>query len=389
MKGLISKMGKNLKGKELGKGITQRKDGTYQGRFTDRLGNRKTYYGKTLSEVKNKLDCALLEDKKNQHIKRDNVTLDEWFEECLALEKQGCRDSTIHTYRIQYATISKELGNIRLVDLNKNVVQLAFLHMKSDAQRTHCKALLVDILNIALDYELVARNVAINIKTKTSGETKKEKRILSDEELETLLKYSKENGSLLYPLFVIASETGMRMGEILGLCWDCVDFKNNAVEVKRTLITLPGNGETKYSLHPPKTEKGYRTIPMSKSLKLMLLEQRMWKNKVETNFKPKEGFEDLVFTSKTNQPLHPANIKGCINYLVDKMNREMPELNFEHFTPHALRHGFATKCIANGMSPKTLQTILGHSTIQITMDLYTHSKQDVIKKEMAMISEMA
>lgn len=382
-------MGRNLKGKELGKGITQRKDGTYQARFTDRFGNRKTYYGKTLSEVKNKLDSALSEDKKKQNIMRDNVTLDEWFEECIALEKQGCRDSTINTYRIQYATISKELGNIRLMDLNKNVVQLAFLNMKSDAQRIHCKSLLVDILNIALDYELVTRNVAINIKTKTSSDPKKEKRILSDEELETLLKYSKESGSLLYPFFVIASETGMRIGEILGLCWDCVDFENNTVEVKRTLVALPGNGETQYSFHPPKTEKGYRTIPMSKKLKVMLLEQKLWKTGISKNFEPKEGFDDLVFTSKTNQPLHPSNIKGCINYLIDKMNREMPELHFAHFTPHALRHGFATKCIANGMSPKTLQTILGHSTIQITMDLYTHAKQDVIKNEMARISEMA
>ena len=65
--------------------------------------------------------------------------------------------------------------------------------------------------------------------------------------------------------------------------------------------------------------------------------------------------ENLVFCSKTNKPIHEANVRSAIRYVVAKINRENPELDFQPFTPHGLRHTFATKAIAKGMRPKTLQ----------------------------------
>ena len=68
--------------------------------------------------------------------------------------------------------------------------------------------------------------------------------------------------------------------------------------------------------------------------------------------------ENLVFCSKTNKPIHEANVRSAIRYVVAKINRENPELDFQPFTPHGLRHTFATKAIAKGMRPKTLQKML-------------------------------
>ena len=78
-------------------------------------------------------------------------------------------------------------------------------------------------------------------------------------------------------------------------------------------------------------------------------EQRIWHEDVTTRFQPQQGFEDLVFTSKTNRPIHESNIRSSIEYIVDRINAQNPTEKFERFTPHCLRHTFATNCIAKGM----------------------------------------
>lgn len=107
-------------------------------------------------------------------------------------------------------------------------------------------------------------------------------------------------------------------------------------------------------------------------------------NPVNAKMTLDEGFEDLVFCSKTNNPIHESNVRGAINCLVDKINKLYPDIEFEKITPHGLRHTFATKCIKRGMTPKALQKILGHSSLQMTMDLYCHVEEDTLRNEMAL-----
>lgn len=193
---------------------------------------------------------------------------------------------------------------------------------------------------------------------------------MTEDEIELLLKTSK--GGRMYPFFVMALNTGIRMGEILGLTWDCIDFENGKIRVTKTLCYMPNNGDEIYEFHPPKTKTGKRNIPISKQVKEMLLEQKQWRDNVMKRFEPTLGFEDLVFTNKTNYPLHASNVKDSIYYLINKINKENPDIEFEHFTPHCLRHTFASNCIAKGMKPKTLQKLLGHNSLSTTMDLYCH-----------------
>ncbi len=93
-------MGKSLKGKELGQGITQRKDGLYQVRFTNRFGKRQTIYGKTITEIRNKLRNEQYEDEKQINVVNSDMTLDAWFEIWMDTCKNNCRDTTRHTYRV-------------------------------------------------------------------------------------------------------------------------------------------------------------------------------------------------------------------------------------------------------------------------------------------------
>ncbi len=379
-------MGKSLKGKELGRGISQRKDGLYQARFINRFGKRQTVYAKTYNEITKKIRDGQYEDEKQLNVVSSNMTLDEWYEVWLDTCKKNCRDTTKRTYALQYERLRDDLGWRKLTNLNLVVVQNAFNKLKTDSSRRDCKAVLADMLNRAVESDLIVKNVALSVNTKIEGKEKAEKRVLAAEEIQLL--YQSARDSQLYPFFVLALNTGMRMGEILGLTWDCIDFENGIIHVEKTLCYLPNHGTAIYEFHPPKSRAGKRNIPMSKMVRETLQEQKAWRDGVNARYEPQKGFEDLVFTSKTNRPLHESNIRGTILYLVDRINTENPAEKFERFTPHCLRHTFATNCIAKGMRPKTLQKLLGHNSLQMTMDLYCHVLDETLKEEMSIITEM-
>lgn len=379
-------MGKSLNGKELGKGITQRKDGLYQARFTNRFGKRQTLYATTITEITKKLRDEQYKDEKQINVIDNTITLDEWYEKWITTCKKHCRDTTKRTYAVQYNRLRKSLGWRKLTNLNLIVLQGAFNELATDKMRKDCKALLVDILNRAVETELIVKNIAVGINPYIDNEEKDEKRILSDDEVKILLETSK--GGQLYPFFKVALGTGMRIGEILGLTWDCVDFENGIIDVQKTLCYLSNDGVAIYEFHSPKTKAGKRQIPMTREVQNILMEQKIRKERIAIRHNPRVGMEDLVFCSKTNNPINEANIRGAIRYLVEKINKANPNLNFQPLTPHGLRHTFATKAIAKGMKPKTLQKILGHNSLQMTMDLYCHVEQNTLREEMALLGEV-
>lgn len=379
-------MGKSLNGKELGIGITQRKDGLYQARFINRFGKRQTIYASTFAEATRRLREERYYDEKQINIIDPNMTLDEWFDRWVLTCKKHCRDTTIRTYEIQYNRLRTELGWRKLSSLNLVILQEAFNKLNSDNSRSDCRAVLIDMLNRAVECDLLVKNVAYGINTVIDNDEKSEKRILTDKEIDILLNVSKSIP--MQNFIIVALNTGMRMGEILGLTWDCIDFDKGMIHIEKTLCYLPNDGNAIYEFHRPKTKAGKRDIPMTKVVRDALLEEKRWKSHVVIRHNPREGMEELVFCSKTNNPINESNVRGALKYIINKINRENPDINFEPFTPHGLRHTFATKCIANGMRPKTLQKILGHSSLQMTMDLYCHVEESTLKQEMALMGEV-
>ena len=145
--------------------------------------------------------------------------------------------------------------------------------------------------------------------------------------------YQFTRDSQLYPYFVLALNTRMQIGEILGLTWDCVGFIGGIIHVEITLCYMPNQGTVIYEFHTPKSKAGIRNIPMSKSVKEVLQTQKDWHENVAIRFQPQQGFENLVFTSKTNYPIHESNIRNSIDYLINRINAQNPKksLNDLHF----------------------------------------------------------
>ena len=206
------------------------------------------------------------------------------------------------------------------------------------------------------------------------------------------MKYGK--GTECYDLFVIALSTGMRIGELLGLEWRDIDYKNNFIQVTRTLKRR-NNGE--FYKSTPKTKCSKRDIPLLpetvKLLKAHKTEQARQKLRLGDKWESIRDFENLVFPSVTGRPQLNINVQYQIDKITDLMNKQ-EELQakkekrdcipIKHIHPHAFRHSFATRELENAIPPKVVQVMLGHSNIKMTLDLYSHvlprTKQSEILK---------
>lgn len=389
-------MGKDLNGKELGTGITQILDKhgnpKYRANYINCFGKRKYLYDSTLKGIKTKLTDAKYKSANNLIVADNNITLNEWFDRWLEIYKVNCANTSINTYTNIYNAIKDKLGCYKLSDLNLLVLQSAVNEIPTKVMQKRCKEILVDMLGKAVTSDLLIKNYAtaivINKRRKTADKASEvRKKTLTRSQTAIILDASKN--SSLYPILVLAIETGMRIGEILGLTWDCVDFDKGCIYVEKTLIYINNNGKPIREFHIPKSDSGLRMIPMSQKAKDVLLEQKEIKRKISAEHEPLHGFEDLVFTSKQNLPINDANLNTTIRYLVNRLNKSNPDINFPYFSPHWLRHTFATRAVENGMEYKVLQRILGHSSLKMTMDLYCHVEDETLYRQMALMGTLA
>ena len=378
-------MGKALNGKELGRGITQRKDGLYQGRFVNRFGKKQTIYAKTLNEVRQKLRKEQYEDEKALNVVSKEVTLDEWYLIWMDTCKKNCRASTKETYGRHYHRIKKALGWRKLTSLNLIIMQQAINDLDTDNERRNSKKVLVDMLDKAMDSDLLIKNAAKQINTVISKEEKKERRVLTVSETELFL--SEAADAFYYNMFVLALETGMRISELMGLQWSDIDFNKKVLYVRHSLCYFCSGGKYVFEWHDTKTVNGKRTIPLTSRATEALKRQRLLRQKVWLKHAAdaQSEYKDLVFVTKKNRPTQQFIVQECMNLVIKRIQEKQPD--FERFSPHCFRHTFATRAIENGMPPKSLQKILGHGSLQLTMDLYCHVTEDTLFEAMKLMEK--
>lgn len=372
-------MGKSLKGKELGKGIRQRKeDGLYVARFMNRFGIRQVIYDKSYNGIQKKIREAQYADEREINVINTNITLDEWYEKWLDTCKRNCRANTIATYAKHYRRVQADLGWRKLSKLNLIVMQDAINKLRTDNERKNSKKILVDMLEKAVNADLIRKNVARQINTVITKEEKKPRRVLTVKETEIFLEEAKS--AFYYNLFIVALETGMRVGELSGLQWEDIDFEKRVVHVRHSM-TYFSNSDRKYvfELHATKTNKGLRDIPLSAKAMEAFRQQYVLKQTIMNKEKePLEGFENLVFVTKNNRPTTQFLVSESIDAVIGRIHKKYPTLVFKRLTPHCFRHTFATRYLEAEVPLKTVSALLGHAQLQLTTDLYMHVTQDAM-----------
>jgi len=336
-------------------------------------GERYTVYDLELKEVKRKLADLKYEVEHGLFAKQENITVFGWFDIWIKEYKEPTvKRGTVGVYRDNFNSYLKDpIGKKKLKDIRPEHIQKIYndLNKKGYSRNT------IELVSVVLSgmYKQALKNKIIRenpvpLATLPKAEEHKEPRVMTVNEQKQFLEYAKD--SYLHNMFELALSTGMRSGELRGLEWKNVDINNKVIHVYRTLVYVNND----YHLDTPKTASSRRDIPMLDNV-VVLLKQRKKKQAEDRlllgdKWKAKEGLENLVFTTESGYPINRDMLKQEVNRVIDNIHKD--KVKFEHITPHTFRHTFATRCIENGMPPQVLKTLLGHSKLSMTMDLYSH-----------------
>lgn len=374
---------------KLPSGVTQRKDGLYVGRFQYQ-GIRYNVTDQDMKKCADKLEKMKYEIKNGIYCKESIVTVNNWFHTWIEEYKESTvKKNTVETYRIIYKKhIKKSLGSRKIKEVRPEMIQRLYNSLKKDgsskAMIQTVGTILHSMFQQAYKNEMIQKN-PVSMATIPKMKNKKEPRVMTLEEQKLFMEYAKnEEIGDICELFL---STGLRSGELRGLEWEDIDFKNKVVHVTGTLCY---STETGWRKDTPKTRTSKRDIPMLNNVEILLkrVKRRQMERKLYMGDKWQtvKGFENLVFLDVSGLPMYQSSLRSKIDKIQGKIVKDGHE--FERITPHTFRHTFATRCIENGVPPQVLKGILGHSSLSMTMDLYAHVLPDTKAKELQKIANL-
>lgn len=327
-------------------------------------GKVRTLYAATEAKAKTALRKALGKRDDGLLVTGANQTvahyLPRWLEDCA---RQSVRPRTYECYELAVRRLLPHLGKVRLQALTPAHVQKTYAALlasglsRRTVQLTH--AVLHHALKQALQWGQIARNPTDAVSAPKPA--RKEMQVLSQEQVEALFAANREDR--LYALWVTLATAGLRIGEALGLRWSDIDFASRNVAVQRALQYRPPQG---YSFVEPKTSRSRRTVVFPASTIQALREHRRRQAAERLQAGPTWEDADLVFCNEVGQPLNASStVTGAFQRALTRAG--LPKIRI-----HDMRHTAATLLLAQGCHPKYVQDLLGHSTITLTLDTYSH-----------------
>jgi len=348
---------------------------------------RLAVYGKTQQECRDKLIETLQSIKNQTFVEPHKITVESWMDTWLKeYKKDNIRPTTYSSYEyIIRVHIKPNLGKAYLRDLRPEQIQKFYNERKASglSSRTvrYIHTILHEALEQAVKNNLIVRNVTDA--TTLPKQEKKEMRVLTVEEQNRFMEVL--SADKMGIIFKLDLATGMRKGELIALTWNNVNLRDGVIRVTRSLSRTRVNfdkeskeNKTAVIIQKPKTKKGERSIPLFDSIitdlkKHKEAEKEKLKNLGWDDIKIKQHFKDgLVFTNELGGHIEPRNLSRKFYSLVKAAGISKANL-------HCLRHSFATRLLEMGVSPKVVQEILGHSTITLTLDTYSHVMPELKK----------
>lgn len=258
--------------------------------------------------------------------------------------------------------IVPHLGRIKLVELRPNQIQSLYMIKLDEGFSVRSvrmiHAVLRNALNQAIVWGVISKNPAVA--TKPPKRQKKEMKYLNEEQVKVLL--SSVEDTRFEALYYIAVTTGLRRGEILGLKWIDVDWDNRNLQIRRQLQRVYKKG---MQFSEPKTRKSNRVVALGKVTIEKLRKHQELQKEQKKHLADQWQENDLIFPSTIGTPYEPRNLSRDFQLLLEKLG--LPRVRF-----HDLRHTAATLMFKQGIHPKVVQERLGHSSISLTLDTYSH-----------------
>lgn len=366
-------MGKDLHGKELGEGLAQRsKDQRYTARFTTRYGKRITKYFDRVEDAKRWLLNARYADANtNLNVARQDMTVDKWSKMWLnEVVKNTRRPLTYESYCKVYKNwIGPNIGRLPISEVKPldclNILSKMLELGRAKQTINQTRIVMSGLFKSAIENDLIDKNpITSSTKPNFKYEDKEKIKVLNDDELARFLTVARRYAH--YDAYRFVLNTGLRVGELVGLQWKDVDLVNRVIHIRRSCEY--DHGKNVLRTGPPKSKNGYRTIPLTDEAYEILQRQKQ-------HMSQSEEYKDFVFVAKDGTP----TTYGAYNELLNLMKRRY---KFQRLSIHMLRHTFATHCIKGGMIPKTLQVILGHADISTTMNIYVHVNNEDIAQQL-------
>ena len=388
----------------LREGEYQRKDGRYRFRYIDEDGKEKNVYSWRLDKndpmPKGKKREPSLREKEKQ-IEADlfdrivtnggNYTVLELVEKYVSL-KTGVRHNTVAGYKTVINMLKKEsFGNlridkVRLSDAKAWLIKLQQIDGRGYSSIHSIRGVLRPAFQMAVDDDLLRKNpfefelasVIVNDSVTREAITRKQQR--------DLLKFIQEDKhfSRYYDAIYILFHTGLRISEFCGLTLSDIDFEEKQISVNHQ---LQRTRDMKYVIEDTKTSSGTRIIPMTEEV------YECFKRIVENRKKPKkepviDEYKGFLFLDKKDMPEVALHWEKHFEWALAKHNRIYKE-QLPKITPHVCRHTYCSNMAKSGMNPKTLQYLMGHSDIGVTLNTYTHLGAEDAKEELGKYAKMA
>ncbi|MHB1007007.1 MAG: site-specific integrase [Chloroflexota bacterium] len=361
--------------------IFERKDGRWQAYLTLPDGKRKNFYAPTYSAARDKLLTANSAQQQGILATGPGQTLGtflNWWLENVA--QHTVRPSTYDGYRRWVVKhILPALGKVRLQNLTAQELQRFYSRKLSEGLSERSAQYLHAILHRALTFAVRQDLIARNPTDLVDAPRPRRYEIAPLDPREAILFLKTAWGDRLYALYVLALTTGLRQGELLGLRWADVDLQAASLHVRQQLSRVPGQG---MKFVEPKTVKGRRQVALPAVAVEALRLHR--KAQLEERLFAGSAWEDvgLIFCNSRGRPLERPNLtQRSFRPLLTKAG--LPQIRF-----HDLRHSAATLLLFLGINPKVVQERLGHATIGMTLDVYSHVVPDMQRQAAGKIDDL-
>ncbi len=383
-------------------GESQRPNGKYVYRWTDRTGKRHAVYAPTLDLLREKEAQVIVDTRDGIRASTENISVNDMYDLWNQL-KRGIKDSTRCGYLYMYELFVKPVfGKKKIVRVKKSDVR-RFYNQLMDEKGLKISTIdgihnvLHQIFQVAVDDEIIRSNPTDNmlreLKQAHGSDTEKRMALTIAQErifFDYMLKTPRYRH--WYPVFFIMANTGMRVGEITGLRWCDIDLDEGIVHVGHTLVYYNHRDEKGcyFSINTPKTKAGERDIPMTEGVRQAFRMEKEYQEEAGIQSRSHiDGYSGFIFVNQYGDVQHQGTLnkalqrvmRDCNGQILENCTWDQEPVLLPRFSCHVLRHTFTTRAIESGLSLKVLQSTLGHADVKTTLGIYGHVTKEHQKKE--------